>query len=79
MAPDPAEPSLISPAPLGPPNSGLRACWDCLEAWESGQSQFSLRPLRASSKAPHCPLSRLLSLESFLLGQTFLNLKNTDL
>lgn len=79
MAPDPAGPSLISPAPLGPPNLGPRACQGWLEAWESGQSLFSLRPLRASSRAPCCPLSPFHSLESTLLGQTLWRFKNTDL
>lgn len=53
MAPDPTKPSSFPPAPLGPPNSGLRACGGWPEAWESGQSRLSLRPLPASAWAPY--------------------------
>ena len=36
MTSNPAKPASTPSAPLGPPNSGLRACGGWLEAWESG-------------------------------------------
>lgn len=64
MTSDPAKPSPTPPVSLGPPNSGQRVHGGWLEAWESGQSLFSLRPLHAAPGAPHCPLPPLLLLES---------------